>query len=85
MQFDNQTGSSLLDKQEMHCTVCNDDKRTGNHSKSNHVIPIGLGVKAESAQDRGTGDFNIQTVLVINQGEVCHFIDNQGFKSIMEN
>ena len=68
----------------MHGTVCNENERSRDYSKSNHVVPIGQGVETKSAQDRGTRHLDVQTILVINQGKVGHFIDNQGFKSIVE-
>jgi hypothetical protein len=75
---------SLLDKQEVHRSVCNDDKGPGNHGKANHIVPISKGVETEGTQDRGSRNFNVQAVLVVNQGEEGDLIDDKSFKAIVE-
>lgn len=69
----------------MHRTVRDDDKGARYHSESDDIAPVGLCIKSKGTQDRCTRDFNIQTVLVINQSEERHFIDDQGLEAIMEN
>ena len=75
---------SLLDKQEVHRSVCNDDKGPRNHSEANHIVPESKRVEAECAQDRGSGDFDVQAILVVNQSQEGDLVDNQGFEAIME-
>lgn len=75
---------SLLHKQEMHRSVCNDDKGPRNHSKANHIVPESKGVETECAQDRGSGNLNVQAILVVNQGEEGDLVNDEGFKAIME-
>jgi hypothetical protein len=78
------TGLSLLDKQEVHRSVCNDDKGPGDYSEANHVVPESKGVETEGTQDRGSRNLNVQAILVVNQGEEGDLVDNKGFKAIVE-
>lgn len=68
----------------MHRSVCNNDKGPGNHSKANHIVPISKGVETEGTQDRGSGNFNVQAILVVNQGEEGDLVNNKSFEAIME-
>lgn len=78
------TGLSLLDKQEMHRSVCDDDKRPGDYSETNRIVPESKRVETEGAQDRGSGNLNIQAILVVDQGEEGDLVNNKGFKAIVE-
>lgn len=78
------TGLSLLDKQEMHRSICNDDKDPGDYGEANHIVPESKGVETEGAQDRGSRNFNVQAILVVDQGEEGDLVDNKGFKAIVE-
>lgn len=75
---------SLLDKQEMHRAVCNDDKGPRNHSKADHIMPISKGVEAKCAQDGGSGNLDVKTIFVVNQGEEGDLVNNKSFEAIME-
>lgn len=78
------TGLSLLNKQDMHCSVCDDDKGPGDYSEANHIVPESKGVETEGAQDRGSRNLNVQAILVVNQGEEGDLVNNKGFKAVME-
>lgn len=78
------TSLSLLDKQEMHRPVCNDDERSRNHGEANDIVPVRLRVEAEGTQDRSSGHFNVQPVLVVDQGEEGHLIDDEGLEAVVE-
>jgi hypothetical protein len=69
----------------MHRSVCNDDKGPRDHSEANHIVPISKGVESEGTQDRGSGNFNVQAVLVVNQREEGDLVNNKSFKAIVEN
>ena len=43
--------STLLDQQEMHSNVRNNDESTREDSKADHVLPEGKRVEAESTED----------------------------------
>jgi hypothetical protein len=68
----------------MHRSVCNDDKGPRNHSEANNIVPISKSVETECTQDRGSGNFNVQAILVVDQGEEGDFVNNKSFEAIME-
>lgn len=78
------TSLSLLNKQEMHRPVRNDDERSRNHGEANDIVPVRLRVEAEGTQDRSSGHFNVQPVLVVDQGEEGHLIDDEGLEAVVE-
>jgi hypothetical protein len=68
----------------MHRSVCNDDKGPRKHSEANHIVPVSKGVETKGAQDRGSGNFNVQAILVVNQGQEGDLVNNKGLEAIME-
>ena len=68
----------------MHRSVGNHNKTAREDGKANNVFPQRTIVKAESAQYRGAWNFDVEAVLMIDQGEIFHFVDNETFKAVME-
>lgn len=68
----------------MHRDVCNDNKCPGNHSQTDHIAPEGLRVEPKGAQDRRPGDFDVQPILVVNQGEEGHLVHDQSLEAVVE-
>lgn len=76
--------SPLLNQQHMHSRVCNHYECSREDGKSNHIRPQAAIVEAKCAENRGTGDFYIEPILVVNQGEIFHLVDNESFETIVE-
>jgi hypothetical protein len=75
---------SLLNKQEMHRCVCNDDEGSRDHGQPGDVERVRLRVEAKSAQNRGTRYFNIQTVLVVDQGKEGDLVNDEGLEAVVK-
>lgn len=68
----------------MHSRIRNDDKRGRKHSQADDIAPQRKGVKAKGAQDRSAGDLDVEAVLVVDEREVGHFVDDEGLEAIVE-
>lgn len=69
----------------MHRCVCDNDKRPGDDGQPNDIAPHGERIESECTQYGCTRHFDVQTVFVVNQSEICDFVDDQPFKAVMEN
>lgn len=78
------TNLSFLNKQEMHCCICNDDQSPRDHSKPGDIEPVGLGVEAKGTQDGCAGHLDVQAVLVIDQSQEGDLVDNEGLEAVVE-
>lgn len=76
--------SSLLYQQDMHRSVRNDDERAGKDGEANDISPDGKRVEAKGREDGGSGNFNVKTVFMVDEGEVFDFVDNKGFEAVVE-
>ena len=68
----------------MHRCIRDYDEGTGEDGEPNHIFPQSEHVKSEGAQDGGSGYFDVQSVLVIDQCEVFDLVDNKAFEAVME-
>lgn len=68
----------------MHRCICNDNKGPGEHGQTRNIVPIGQSVESKGTQDRCTRYLDVETIFVIDQGEEGDLVDNEGFKSIVE-
>lgn len=50
----------------MHRSVRNDYEGTGEDGEPNDILPQGKDIEPEGAQDGGSRDFDIQSVLVVD-------------------
>ena len=69
----------LLHQDQVHCSICNDDKDTGKDGQADHVSPQSKGIKPKCAEDRGSWHFDIETIAVVDKREVCHLVHEQCF------
>ena len=76
--------SSLLDKEEMHRCIRDDDKHSSKNSQPYHVSPECQIVEPECTQNTSSRNFNVEPVSTIDQPEFRDLIDKQCFVSIME-
>ena len=75
---------TFLHKQDMHRRVRDDDERCCEDTKSDDVRPQSTVVESKCAQDRGPRDFDIETVFVVDEGQILDFVDDQSFKAVVE-
>jgi hypothetical protein len=68
----------------MHSKIGQQDKRAAKHTQTNTILPQSLGVEAKGAKNSGARNLNIETIFVIDEGEVFDFIYNEAFESVME-
>lgn len=68
----------------MHSDICNYDESPRENGEPNDILPQSQVVESKSTQDRCTGHFNVETVLVIDQSKECDFVDNQSFEAVVE-
>lgn len=68
----------------MHRSVRNNNEGASKDSEANDISPDGERVEAKGREDGGSGDFNVKTVFMVNEGEVFDFVDNKGFEAIVE-
>lgn len=60
------------------------EKRTRHNSQSRNIPPQRQHIKAETAQDRTAGDFDVEPVLLVDEGQVADFVDDQAFEAEVE-
>ena len=68
----------------MHSNIGQHDEHSGEYCKSNHVAPQRTNIDTKGTQDRCSRHFDVETVLVVDEGEIGDLIHAQSFKSIME-
>lgn len=68
----------------MHTNVGNDNEHTTEYGKANNIVPQCQVVEAEGTQNTSTRHLNVETVTVVFEPELGHFIDNQSFVCIVE-
>ncbi len=68
----------------MHRKVSNHNKRGRKDGQPDNIVPQSTVVEAESAEDGCAWDFDVETVLVVDQGEVFDFIDDEAFEAVVE-
>lgn len=68
----------------MHRSVSNNDESAGKDGKAYDIGPEGERVEAKGREDGGSGDFNVEAVFMVDEGEVFDFVDNEGFKAVVE-
>ena len=76
---------SSFNEQYMHRSVCKHDEDAAYYSETNAVPPQRTVVKSKGAQDGSAGDFDIKTLLVIDQAQLPHFVDDEALEAVMEN
>lgn len=60
------------------------EERTRHDSQTRNIMPQSQHIKAETAQDRTAGDFDVEAVLLVDEGQVAHFVDDQAFEAEVE-
>ncbi len=68
----------------MHRNVSNHDERGRKNGQSHNIIPQSTIVEAESAEDGCAWYLDVETVFMVDQGEVFDFIDDEAFEAVME-
>lgn len=68
----------------MHRSICDNDKHSRDHTKPNNVHPESLRVESKCAENRRSGDFDVQAVLLVNQCQESNFIDNECFEAVVK-
>lgn len=68
----------------MHRDISNYNESCRENGKTNNVIPQSAIIESECAENRCAGDFDVEAVFVIDQGEVFDFIDNEAFEPVVE-
>jgi len=75
---------SLLHQQQMHSQVRQHYKRAAIYSEANTIPPQRLHIEAKAAQDSRPRDFDVQSVLVVDEREVLDLVYNQAFERVVE-
>ena len=68
----------------MHRNVRNHNERGREHRKADDIIPQRRIIESERAEDGGAGDFDIQAVFVVDEGEVADFVYDEAFEAVVE-
>ena len=59
-------------------------ERTRHDSQSRNITPQRQHIEPETAQDRASGDFDVEAVLLVDERQVTHFVDDQAFEAEVE-
>ena len=59
-------------------------ERPRHDRQSRNIAPQRQHIKAETAQDRTAGDFDVEPVLLVDERQVAHFVDDQAFEAEVE-
>lgn len=76
--------SSPLDEQQVHAGISEDDEDGAENSQANGILPQRKNIKAETAQNGGTRNLDIKTILVVNERKILDLIDNKALEAIVE-
>ena len=68
----------------MHSQIGDQDESPGEDAETDDIFPQRQVVEAESTQDGRAGDFDVETVLVIDEGEEGDFVDDETFEAVVE-
>ncbi len=68
----------------MHRKVSNHNKRGREDGQAYNIVPQRTVVEAESTEDGCAWDFDVETVLFVDQGEVFDFVDDEAFEAVVE-
>ena len=68
----------------MHGSIGHDDENARENREAYYIFPQGKSIDAESAENGCTWDFDIKTVFVIDESEVCHLVDTERLEAVME-
>lgn len=68
----------------MHSQICQHNERATIHGESDAIPPQRLDVEAEAAQDGGAGDFDVEAVFVVDEGEVLDLVYDEAFEGVVE-
>ena len=52
--------------------------------QSRNITPQRQNIEAETAQDRTAGDFDVESVLLVDERQVAHFVDDQALEAEVE-
>ena len=61
-----------------------DDERTTEYGKTDTVAPERQHVKAKGRQDGRAGNLNVDAVLVVDEREIAHLVDDEAFEAVVE-
>ncbi len=68
----------------MHRDISNYNERGRKNAEADNVIPQSTIVEAKGTEDGCAGDFDVQAVFVVDQGEVFDFVDDETFEAVVE-
>lgn len=68
----------------MHAGISEDDEDGAENSQANGILPKRKNIKAETAQNSGTRNLDVKTILVVNERKVLDLIDNKALEAIVE-
>lgn len=68
----------------MHCGVSNYEESTRENSQANNVGPIGANVETKCTEYGSTRDFNVKSVLMVDQCKVLNLIHDEALKSVVK-
>lgn len=60
------------------------EERTRHNSQPRDIPPQRQDIETETAQDRTAGHFDIEAVLLVDERQVAHFVDDQAFEAEVE-
>lgn len=68
----------------MHRNVSNHNERGRKDGQPHNIIPQSAVVEAESTENGCARNFDVETVLVVDQGKIFDFVDNEAFEAVVE-
>ena len=68
----------------MHGEIGDYNESPGENTETDDIFPQGQIVESKRTQDGGAGDFNVQTVFVIDESEEGDFVDDKTFEAVVE-
>jgi hypothetical protein len=68
----------------VHSEIRKQHERTAKYTQPDAVLPQRLRVEAKGAQDSGAGNLNIETVFVVDEGEILDFVYDEAFEGVVE-
>jgi hypothetical protein len=73
-----------LHQQEVQPSIPQHQKHTTNNPQPSHIMPQRQDIKPETAQDSTAGHFDVEAVLLVDERQVAHLVDDQAFEAEVE-
>lgn len=75
--------SPLLNQEKVYRHVPKDQENSAENAQTQSIVPQSQDIETETRQDSGAGDFDVEAVLLVDEGKVADFVDDETFETVV--